>query len=65
MTKTEKARKVAEHMHKVNNNVDVERMTEVLFENMSDHEIEVLFKNIIEHEYDCALKNHERGGEIK
>lgn len=61
MTIKEKAGKIAEHMHDVNGDVDVERMAEVLFENMSDHEIEVLFKNIIEHEYDCALKGCEKG----
>lgn len=49
MTIKEKAKKIAEHMHKFKKEVDVERMTEVLLENMSDHEL------------DCVLRNYKKG----
>ena len=42
MTKRELARKQAEHMNRINPNVNIARMAEVLASKMTKHELEVV-----------------------
>jgi hypothetical protein len=48
MTKKELATQIAQHMNKVNSNVDIERMIKVLSKSMSIHELE------------CCLRSYNR-----
>jgi len=42
MTKKEMARKVAEHMNKINSNVNIERQTIILMKGMTTNELKKL-----------------------
>lgn len=43
--KKELAKKVAEHMHKVNEEVNIKRMVKVLTDNMTEKELEAVLRN--------------------
>ena len=45
MTKKEIARAISEHMNKINNDVDIERMTNVLIDKMTTKELNAALRN--------------------